>query len=189
MTERDTREEILKIASGFLQTRGFSAFSYAHIADALGVKAAAIHYHFPAKADLGLALIERFRARYRRWMDEAEDQGMTPSQKLDGYIRISSRFGEDGTKICPAGALEAEFGAIPSEMQRAVQDMVEELYAWLAQVLEAGRKSGTFHFDGSAHDMATFIASAVQGGLQIGRALGRQRFDAVVRQIKREIAA
>lgn len=185
----DTREEILKVASGLLQTRGFSAFSYAHIAEALGVKTAAVHYHFPTKADLGLALIDRYRARYRRWMDEAEDQGLGPAAQLDGYVRIAARFGEDGQKICPVGALEAEYGAIPPEMQRAVQVMIEEIYAWLGRVLDQGRKSGDFHFEGSPQDMAVFIASALQGGLQVGRALGKARFDAVLRQLRRELAS
>ena len=189
MGPRDTREEILKIASALLQTRGFSAFSYAHIAEALKVKPAAIHYYFPSKTDLGLALVEKFRARYRRWMDEANDQGLTPEEKLDGYMRIAARFAEDGSKICPAGALEAEFGAIPPDMQQAVKEMVDEVYAWLARVLDDGRDRGSFRFDGSAHDMATFIASAIQGGLQVGRALGKSRFDATLRQIKHLLAA
>ena len=189
MSTRDTRDEILKVASALLQTRGFSAFSYAHIAEALKVKPAAIHYHFATKTDLGLALIDRFRGRYRRWMDEADEQGMSPEQKLDGYVRIAARFADDGQKICPAGALEAEFGAIPREMQDAVQEMVAEVYAWLGRVLEDGRAAGAFRFDGDAQDMAVFIASALQGGLQVGRALGKARFDAVLRQIKRGIAA
>jgi TetR/AcrR family transcriptional repressor of nem operon len=183
----DTREDILKIASSLLQTRGFSAFSYAHIAEELGVKPAAIHYHFATKTDLGLALVERFRARYRRWMDEADDQALSPLAKLEGYIRIVSRFADDGQKVCPGGALEAEFGAIPDEMKGAVADMVEELVAWLAKILEEGRKQKTFTFEGSAHDMATYIISALQGALQIGRALGRARFDAVVRQVRRGV--
>ena len=187
--KNDTRERILKIASNLLQTRGFSAFSFAHIAEELGVKPAAIHYHFATKTDLGLALIERFRARYRRWMDEADDQGVSPQMKLDGYVRIATRFADDGQKICPAGALEAEYGAIPVEMQRAVQAMVEEVYAWLAKVLDEGRKTGAFAFEGTSSDMATFIASALQGGLQVGRALGKNRFDAVLRQIKKQLAA
>ena len=188
-TARDTREEILKVASGFLQTRGFSAFSYAHIAETLDVKPAAIHYHFATKADLGLALIERYRARYKRWMDEADESGLLATPKLDGYVRIATRFSEDGSGKIPAGALEAELGAIPPEMQDAVRDMVEEVYAWLARVLDDGRKAGAFAFEGSPHDMATFIASALQGGLQVGRALGKPRFDAVLRQIKRTLAA
>lgn len=51
MPPRDTREEILKVASTLLQTRGFSAFSYGHIAETLEVKPAAIHYHFASKTD------------------------------------------------------------------------------------------------------------------------------------------
>lgn len=183
----DTREQILKVASDLLRTRGFSAFSFAHIAEALGVKTAAIHYHFPTKGDLGLALIDKYRSRYRRWMDEADDQGLTPAAKLEGYVRIAARFGEDGQKICPVGALEAEYGAISPEMQDAVRKTVEEVYAWLARVLDEGRKSGDFRFEGNPHDMAVFIASALQGGLQIGRTLGKARFDAVVRQLRRGI--
>ncbi|MDP2345470.1 MAG: TetR/AcrR family transcriptional regulator [Deltaproteobacteria bacterium] len=188
MAARDTHEEILKVASALLQTRGFSAFSYAHIAEALDVKPAAIHYHFASKTDLGLALIARFRARYRRWIDEADEQGFSPIQKLDGYIRIAARFAEDGSgKVCPMGALESELGAIPPEMQRAVSEMAEEVYAWLARVLDEGKRSGAWTFDGDAEDMATFIASALQGGLQVGRALGKGRFDAVIRQIKKTL--
>jgi AcrR family transcriptional regulator len=188
MIARDTREEILKVASNLLQTRGYSAFSYAHIAEVLDVKPAAVHYHFATKTDLGLALVARFRARYRRWMDEAADQGFSPSQKLDGYIRIAARFAEDGSgKVCPMGALESELGAIPKEMQGAVSEMADESYTWLAAVLDEGKRDGTWTFDGDAKDMATFIAAALQGALQIGRALGKARFDAVLRQIKKTL--
>ena len=58
---RDTDEQILNAAEDLLQRRGYNAFSYHHIAIQLGVRNAAIHYHFPSKEDLGVALVKRFQ--------------------------------------------------------------------------------------------------------------------------------
>jgi TetR/AcrR family transcriptional repressor of nem operon len=45
----NTSRTILNLAESFLQDKGFNGFSYAYIASELGVKNAAIHYHFPTK--------------------------------------------------------------------------------------------------------------------------------------------
>lgn len=180
---RDTREEILRVSGHLLQTRGFSGFSYANVAEALAVKPAAIHYHFPQKHDLGLALIERYRARYRRWMLEADDQGLSPTATLEGYIRIASRFGEDG-RVCPIGILTAELAGLPNEMHPAVGVMVDELLTWLSGVMKAGKASGEFTFAGTPDDAAALIAAALQGALQISRGTRRPCFDAVVRGLR-----
>jgi TetR/AcrR family transcriptional repressor of nem operon len=179
---RDTREEILKVAGHLLRSRGFSGFSYAHIAEQLGIKTPAIHYHFPAKADLGLALVERYRDRYRRWMDEARDQDVDPRQQLEGYVRIATRFGERGTLTCPVGAFQADWGALPDEMRPPVRALIDEIHVWLSGVLDDGRARGAFRFEGDAADMARLLAAALQGGLQNARALGDDAFTAVVRQ-------
>lgn len=180
---RDTREDILRVSGHLLQTRGFSGFSYANVAEALGVKPAAIHYHFPQKHDLGLALIERYRDRYRRWMLEADDQGLSPTATFDGYVRIASRFGED-QRVCPVGILTAELAGLPDEMHKPVRLMVQELLSWLSGVMTAGRKRHEFHFEGSADDTAALVAAALQGALQISRGTRRPCFDAVVRGLR-----
>ena len=55
----DTRTSILNLAEKLIRTRGYHAFSYQDISKPLKIKNAAVHYHFPAKADLGLAVIQR----------------------------------------------------------------------------------------------------------------------------------
>ena len=54
----NTRECIIQTAHRLLLQRGINGFSYRDIAEPLGVKNAAIHYHFPSKMDLIKALIE-----------------------------------------------------------------------------------------------------------------------------------
>ena len=51
---------ILDVAEDLVRKRGYNAFSYSDIAQKVATSKAAIHHHFPKKADLGLELIERF---------------------------------------------------------------------------------------------------------------------------------
>jgi TetR/AcrR family transcriptional repressor of nem operon len=179
----DTREQILKTGSHLVQTRGFSAMSFGQIAELLAIKPPAIHYHFPSKTDLGLALVERYRQRYQRWMDEAADQGLSVTESLSGYIRIASRFHDDGRKVCPLGILTAELLALPAELVPAVCAMNDDLLNWLESLLERGRADGSLRFKGEARDVAIVITASLQGALQLSRAMGRQAFDAVVREL------
>src|ERR1043166_1832386 len=63
-TPSATAEQILDLAETLIQTRSYSAFSYQDISDALGLTKASIHYHFPSKAELGVAVIDRYAARF-----------------------------------------------------------------------------------------------------------------------------
>jgi len=179
----DTREQILKMGSHLVQTRGYSAMSFGQIAEALAIKPPAIHYHFPSKTDLGLALVERYRGRYRRWIDEAADQGLSVQDSLAGYIRIASRFHDDGHKVCPVGILTAELLALPDVLVPEVRAMTDDLLTWLTAQLSRGRSDGSLQFKGAPVDVALSISAALQGALQMSRAMGREAFDAVVRQI------
>lgn len=181
----DTRDTILKTAGALLQTRGFNGFSYAHIAEALEIKTAAVHYHFPSKTDLGLALLEKYRARYQRWMDEA--RGQPPWITLEGFFSIYTHFSKDGMKVCPMGVLQAELGSIPEEMQAATRAMTKETHAWLAGMLQEGRQKGHFKFDGAPEDKAFVLLATVQGALQLSRSMGREAFNAAIRQLKSDL--
>ena len=57
---KNTAELILDAAQVLVQEVGFNGFSYAHIAEKVGIRTASIHYHFPNKEDLGEALITRY---------------------------------------------------------------------------------------------------------------------------------
>ncbi len=63
--ERNTSTRILDAAERLVQERGFNGFSYADIADELGVSKAALHYHFAGKAELGETLILRYSCEIR----------------------------------------------------------------------------------------------------------------------------
>ena len=64
---------ILDVAERLAQTRGYNGFSYADIAAQLGVTRASLHYHFPSKAELGRALVERYRGLFGAALDAIAD--------------------------------------------------------------------------------------------------------------------
>lgn len=181
----DTREDILRTSGRLLQTRGYNGFSYAHVGEELGIKTAAVHYHFPSKTDLGVALVQRYHQRYQRWMVQA--QHMAPWDQLDGYLSIFEHFLKDGGRTCPASALMAEWGAIPPEVQAEVKTFMKEAQGWLTVVLEEGRAKHAFFFAGEAEDRAAAIAATCQGALQLARVMGRDAFHAAVRQLRQDL--
>ena len=73
----------MDLAESFLQDKGFNGFSYAHIAAELGVKNAAIHYHFPSKEELVCAVIQRYRDRFQLWINNSRVKNLLPLEKLE----------------------------------------------------------------------------------------------------------
>ena len=73
------------MAEALLQDKGFNGFSYAHIATELGVKNAAIHYHFPTKESLGIAVVKRYRDRFQLWINNSRIKDLPPEKKLNYF--------------------------------------------------------------------------------------------------------
>jgi AcrR family transcriptional regulator len=172
-----------------LQDKGFNGFSYAHIATELGVKNAAIHYHFPTKEDLSVAVIQRYRERFKLWINNSRVKDLSHEEKLDWFFSIYTDMRADKGKVCLVGSMEAEFNSIPNGLQGQVQALHKELLAWLQDTLAEGRDAGVFQFNGEPANKAGAILSTLQGALQMARALGTKKFHDVVEQIKLDLLA
>ena len=183
---RDTSEEILNAAEDLLQRRGYNAFSYHHIAVQLGVRNAAIHYHFPAKEDLGVALVKRYQDRFRLWA-RSTDGVADAWQRLQAYFQTYLDFLEADCKCCPGGVLGTEFHAIPETRREQARLLARDIHEWLMRTLEAGREQTVLRFSGRADDKAVEIGAALQGGLQIARLAGPERFHQVLAQLSLEL--
>jgi TetR/AcrR family transcriptional regulator, transcriptional repressor for nem operon len=83
--------------------------------------------------------------------------------------------------------LEAEFSSLPDSLRVQTEALTKELLAWLGSTLEEGREAGAFLFKGDPADKAALILSSLQGGLQMARALGAEKFNAVVEQHKQDL--
>ncbi|NSL90849.1 TetR/AcrR family transcriptional regulator [Chitinophaga sp. Mgbs1] len=164
-----TREKIVEMADKLIRVKGYNAFSYKDIADPLEVKNAAIHYHFPAKSDLGEGVIvhelETFAVQREQWRRLPEDE------QLDKLFDVFRRHCKAGN-ICLIGSLAPDFETLPEDMQGKIQEMTLEILEWVTACLEKGRKKKLFHFKGDAEDRALMVMSNLQSSLLLSRVLG-----------------
>lgn len=184
----DTRRRILDEAESLLLARGFQAFSYQHVAKALGVKPAAIHYHFPTKDDLGVALIQRQAARLAKWRALPRVTELTPGGRfqalLDAYLGRLSHAGQ----LCFFGALAPGFDVLADPMRAELRRFTAALTGWLAEVLAEGRATGELRFVGEPMAKAAQVLTTLAGALQVARVFNPAQFDLIVRQLVEELA-
>jgi AcrR family transcriptional regulator len=185
----NTKRAIMDLAESFLQEKGFNGFSYAHIAAELAVKNAAIHYHFPSKEALVAAVIQRYRDRFQLWINNSRVKDLSAQEKLDWFFNIYTSTRADNGKVCLAGSLETEFNSLPDSLREQTEALTRELLTWLQATLHEGKEAGVFHFSGDSAGKAALILSSLQGGLQMARALGTDKFHAVVQQHKQDLLA
>jgi len=184
----DTKKQILDIAEDLLLDRGYNGFSYKDIAGALKIKNASIHYHFPKKTDLGVAIIQRATQRFLKWADYIAGKDLPYSKKLDEYCLLFKKFVEE-KQVCLGGALETDFKTLPEEMQEETRRFISTVFQWLENFLATGKKKGDFNFPGKAGDQALLTMASLQGVIQIVRVTSPASFDATVKQIKRYVCA
>ncbi len=186
-TPANTRVAILDLAERLLQEKGYNTFSYTDISRPLGIKNAAVHYHFPTKTALGVAILRRYRERFQEYILKFDESDADPLTKLNGYIAIPIDHLRQGNRICPLGILEAEYNTIPPELRAEAQALDREIWHWVRGTLAAGRERDIFHFVGTNEDKTCLIVAALQGALQMARTAGPSSFFAIVRQLKRDL--
>ncbi len=172
-----TGERILDAAERLIQQRGYNGFSYRDIAAELNIRKASIHYHFAGKADLGAAVMQRYRERLEAAMAEAPlddlpDQPGVVWHILGLYFSPYLQFAATPEKICLCGALTGEYPALPEAMQREVTGFIHGHETWLENLLKAGMARGEFRRLGDPQGTARAIFCSLQGGLMMKRATG-----------------
>jgi TetR/AcrR family transcriptional regulator, transcriptional repressor for nem operon len=176
-----TRDKLLNEAERLTQTRGFNAFSFKALASALEIKTASVHYHFPTKADLGLALIVRYREGLRAEIKRLA--GRSSHDALGRYVDVFVRLQRE-ERLCLCGSMAADLLTLSEEVQGEVKAYFADTEAWLQATLEQGREAGEFAFHGTAKETARVILALLEGALLTARSFGSPKR---LREIKRWI--
>ena len=183
----DTPQRILDVAERLVQTRGFNGFSYADIAEALKVTKASLHYHFPAKGDLGKRLIERYEQNFLETLKGIDGSGAAAGEKLRRYTRIYADVLRNN-RMCLCGMLASDYATLPKPMREEVKHFFDENERWLAAVLDAGRKAGGLRFKGPALEVARVLVGSLEGAMMLARSYGdASRFDAAAERLIAEL--
>jgi TetR/AcrR family transcriptional repressor of nem operon len=167
----DTATQILDVAEGLAQSRGFNGFSYADVAAELHLTKAALHYHFAGKAELGEALIVRYSARFAAALAALDNDTASAAAKLEGYANLYLDVLRD-KRMCLCGMLAAEYQTLPQAMRDAVINFFDANEAWLQRVVDQGQHEGTLQPGGSAKEIARAIVGSLEGAMLVARPYG-----------------
>lgn len=183
----NTREQIMETAHELLLQRGMNGFSYRDISQPLGVKNAAIHYHFPSKMDLVKALIEESHELLKKSTAEFMAYGGPARPQLEGFFRYTRKQYDLGRPVCMAGALSVVYDELSEDTRGALDRFMTDTVNWLGKVLDTGRAQGEFDFRGSGPSKAVAILSTVQGARQLARIHGAKMLDCTFEQIRTDL--
>lgn len=179
-----TRAQILVLAEDHMTRGGYGAFSYGDIARALGVKPAAIHYHFPSKAELAEAVVTAYGARFDAWVEATRP--LAPAERLAAYFEIGRRFALEG-RVCPLSLVIAQREAVPASVVAAARGLQQRILDFYVQTLTEARDAGQIRFEGSAAAQGALVACALVGAQLLARVQGPAVFAEVLAQQARAL--
>lgn len=165
-----TRSALLKEAEALIRTRGYSAFSYADLAERVGIRKASIHHHFPTKETLGAVLIDEYLERFTAELKALAARKLDTAGRLNVYGDFFAAGLRDGMMpLC--GALASDVAFLPKSMQVRVDRFFKLHLEWLENVLAEGVKAGELRRGVKPERAARFLLSALQGASLVGWAL------------------
>lgn len=185
MPSADTKTAIMDTAQELIQRGGVNAMSYQHISDAIGIRKASIHHHFPTKDGLIEAVLQRYASYFFGLVDGIFESKQDPATKLRKYAALFEATLCEGKKdkACLFGMLGAELSTLGSPSVAGVRKFYRDNEARLARVLEEGREKGQFHFKGEVKVVAAMIFALLEGGALVARAEGgHKRLHVMVEQ-------
>jgi len=156
MNERAS--QIIDTAIKMIREGGYHSFSFRQIATELGIKSASIHYHFPSKEDLGVAVMVRYTEIFLEHLSQPSSQ----DRPVDFYIQAFQESLEKNESACVCGILAAEAGRLPQSVVDAIADFTRKNIDWLEQAL---RLQCADWSEEKVQETALSMFSALEGGI------------------------
>jgi TetR/AcrR family transcriptional repressor of nem operon len=176
-----TADEILAHARRFIIAGGYNGFSYADIANEIGIRKPSIHHHFATKADLVCAVVSRYRQEALSGLAEIERHVDDPVGRLRSYVDYWRTCIADATHpFCVCALLAAELPSLPEQVANEVAAHFRALSAWLTSVLERGAEQKLIRIETSPRVDAEMFMATVHGAMLSARAYGDAKMFATV---------
>lgn len=168
-----TSDEIITCARALIVAGGYNGFSYADIAEVVGVRKASIHYHFPTKVDLVRTLLQRYHEEFESGIADMENHFPDPMDRLRAYIGFWAGCIDDpSTAFCVCALLASEIPLLPQDIAQELKLHFQALSAWLTSILTQAADQGQIVLTGPAHAEAETLMATVHGAMLSARAYG-----------------
>lgn len=182
METNSKRDEILDVAEAMIRNAGFNAFSTRDVAIAVGIKASSVHYYFPTKVDIGVAVTERYTDRFLKQLgDPARFKG-DAHEAVSLYVNSFRETLVRDDKLCLCAVLGAEIGGLPQEVGGHTRIFFDRNIAWLKKALSGSSRMSA----AEANAFAVHVLAALEGGMILSKSLGKEKiFENIAAMLKR----
>ena len=168
-----TADDILNCARSLIVAGGYNGFSYADIAQVVGIRKPSIHHHFPSKADLVKTLVVRYREAAEAGIANLERAVPGPLDQLEAYIAYwKTCIGDASAPFCICALLANELPVLPDEIAVEIRAYFRFLSGWLTSVLERGAALGVVTLADTPRVAAEAFMATVHGAMLSARAYG-----------------
>ncbi len=131
-----TRSRILDVAEERARAGGYGGFSFREIAAEIGIKPASVHYHFPAKADLARAVMERYTDTLLGQLADSGDPGQPADALLAAFVAEMRRRLAEEELLCLGAVFGAQTAALPLDVAAETRDFFARVTRWLMPLFQ-----------------------------------------------------
>ena len=168
-----TADDILNCARSLIVAGGYNGFSYADIAQVVGIRKPSIHHHFPSKVDLVKTLVIRYREAAEEGIANLERAIPGPLDQLRAHIAYwKACIGNASAPFCICALLANELPVLPEEIALEIRTYFRFLSGWLTSVLERGAALGVVTLAETPRVEAEAFMATVHGAMLSARAYG-----------------
>ena len=168
MNNSDTREALLDHAQDLVQRLGANAMSYNDLSQAVGIRKASIHYHFPKKEDLLRALVQRCQCVYGEQYSAIVDSNKSCQEKLHMLASVFEQ-GVRNDKLCLIGMLSTEYASLTESIQDALRSAVVATSKIFEKAFRQGIEEDVLRGAPNTYDLAYGFLSFLMGAQIISR--------------------
>ena len=168
----NTRDKILDAAFGEIHRHGFQAASIANILAKTGLTKGALYHHFPAKHDLGLAVVDEIIQAGMQAMvfDPLRDSDDPLATLLDVIERKGETAGKESVRLgCPLNNLMQEMSPLNDEFKNRILAVLQQWQDVVADALRSAQGQGRISPEVDCDAVALFIVSSWEGCIGVAK--------------------
>ena len=180
-TSSMTSEKILDAARTLILAGGYNAFSYADVAEAVGIRKASIHHHFPGKVDLVRTLLITYRHQMASGITDIDLQIPDPLERLRAYAGYWEKCILDArAPFCICALLASELPVLPEALQSEIKTFFTTLSGWLTSVFEQGVQQKSIRIVNAPYVEAESFMATIHGAMLSARAYGDPKLFGII---------
>lgn len=165
-----TKQALLDSAENAARRRGYDGFSYADLAHDVGIRKASIHHHFPTKADLVLALLERYRERFVQTLADIARRHTNGAERLAAYLTLYRDSLAGGEMVCLCVAFSAGRDSLSEPILAELNRFHDQSLSWLDELFTSASEDGSVQAVQTPSSEAASCLALVEGAQLLARA-------------------